>query len=200
MFLFCVLMIQIYYTKKFSFVENTKAVHVFENVTTSEVKQVRFNYCCRKNADVFLCHGDLWSMNILWRSNGNGRDDIFQNSHFGCAAIDLVRVLSSCLSAKDRQEDWEKLLEYFYEHLKEKEMPYTLAQLKESYRRLFPIVTFLMAPMNGPLYEMNSKNMDNGHKKKFCLDIAMEKTEDLLDDMFYYHDRNKSIQNDRQPS
>lgn len=33
-----------------------------------------------------------------------------------------------------------------------------------------------------------------------CLDIAMEKTEDLLDDMFYYHDRNKSIQNDRQPS
>lgn len=34
------------------FVENTKAVHVFENVTTSEVKQVRFNYCCRKNADV----------------------------------------------------------------------------------------------------------------------------------------------------
>lgn len=78
--------------------------------------------------DRVLCHGDLWSMNILWRSNGNGRDELklaavldYRNSHFGCAAIDLVRVLSSCLSAKDRQEDWEKLLEYFYEHLKEKE-------------------------------------------------------------------------------
>ncbi|KAK6041623.1 hypothetical protein COOONC_20864 [Cooperia oncophora] len=46
-----------------------------------------------------LCHGDLWSMNILWRENGNELKFTtlvdYQVAHFGCSATDLVRLFSS---------------------------------------------------------------------------------------------------------
>ncbi|VDL69482.1 unnamed protein product [Nippostrongylus brasiliensis] len=117
-------------------------------------------------------------------------------SHFGCSATDLVRVFSACLSGKDRQEKWEYLLEQFYGYLKEevgdRKMPYTLEQLKESYRRFFPIGAFLVAPMIGPLYDAIFKSPDEDKKKK-CLEIITEKTRCLVDDILDFHDRNKVI-------
>ncbi|KAK6040557.1 hypothetical protein COOONC_21940 [Cooperia oncophora] len=97
-----------------------------------------------------LCHGDLWSMNILWRQNGDqlnlaGLVD-YQIAHFGCPVTDLVRMFSACLSGKDRQAHWEELLEDFYGYLKEE-----------------------------------------------GLATIMEKTECLLDDILYFHDRNMKI-------
>ncbi|KAE9420605.1 hypothetical protein Angca_001922, partial [Angiostrongylus cantonensis] len=57
-----------------------------------------------------------------------------QTAHFGCPAFDLVRVMCTCLSGKDRQEQWEELLNEFYGYLKEecgnREMPYTLKQVR----------------------------------------------------------------------
>ncbi|PIO63000.1 hypothetical protein TELCIR_15420 [Teladorsagia circumcincta] len=84
-----------------------------------------------------LCHGDLWSMNVLWRKNGDALSMAavvdYQTAHFGCAATDLVRVFCACLSGKDRQAHWEELLEDFYDYLKEemdgRKMPYTLEQV-----------------------------------------------------------------------
>ncbi|KAK6043598.1 hypothetical protein COOONC_18897, partial [Cooperia oncophora] len=42
-----------------------------------------------------LCHGDLWSMNVLWRQKGDALNMAavvdYQTAHFGCAATDLVR-------------------------------------------------------------------------------------------------------------
>ncbi|PIO72206.1 hypothetical protein TELCIR_05875 [Teladorsagia circumcincta] len=147
-----------------------------------------------------LCHGDLWSMNILWRQNGDKLSLAslvdYQIAHFGCPATDLVRVFSACLSGKARQEHWEELLEDFYVYLKKEvgneKMPYTLEQLKESYRRFFPVGAFLIIPLIGPLFEHIFKNPDEEIKKK-CFATIMEKTECLLDDMIHFHDRNMKI-------
>ncbi|KAK6737761.1 hypothetical protein RB195_020081 [Necator americanus] len=149
-----------------------------------------------------LCHGDLWSMNLLWRPSG---DDLnlaamidYQLAHMGCAATDLVRVFSACLSGKDRQEHWEKLLEEFYEYLSEEvsdtKMPYTLEQLKESYRQSFPLCAFLIVPMIGPMFEMLCKNSEDEKQREF-LGMATEKSECLLDDILYFHERNMKLTN-----
>ncbi|KAK6043605.1 hypothetical protein COOONC_18889 [Cooperia oncophora] len=147
-----------------------------------------------------LCHGDLWSMNVLWKQI---EDDFnmaavvdYQTAHFGCAATDLVRVLCACLNGKDRQAHWEQLLEEFYGYLKEevcdRKMPYSLDQLKEAFRQYFPIGAFMIVPMVGPFFEMVCKNTDEEFKKK-SMDIVIEKTECLLDDIFYFHDRNMEL-------
>ncbi|KAK6025583.1 hypothetical protein OSTOST_08511 [Ostertagia ostertagi] len=90
-----------------------------------------------------LCHGDLWSMNVLWRQNGG--------------ALNMAAVVDY--------------------------------QLKEAYRQYFPIGAFMIVPMVGPFFEMVCKSSDEEFKKK-GMDIVMEKTECLLDDIFYFHDRN----------
>ncbi|EYB84998.1 hypothetical protein Y032_0306g1994 [Ancylostoma ceylanicum] len=147
-----------------------------------------------------LCHGDLWSMNILWRPKG---DDVemaalidFQTAHLGCPAEDLVRVFSACLSGKDRQQHWEELVEVFYGYLEEEvgdmKMPYTLEQLKEAYRRFMPTGAFMIVPMIGPMFDILCKSPDEEQRKK-SLDIVMEKIECLLDDLLYYHERNTRL-------
>ncbi|VDO74708.1 unnamed protein product [Haemonchus placei] len=88
--------------------------------------------------DKVLCHGDLWSMNVLWRQNGCDLEMAavidYQTAHFGCAATDLVRLLCACLSGRDRRTNWEHLLEEFYLNLKgevgNRKMPYTLEQVR----------------------------------------------------------------------
>ncbi|VDM63754.1 unnamed protein product [Angiostrongylus costaricensis] len=126
-----------------------------------------------------LCHGDLWSMNILWRTN---KDNLkiaavidFQTAHFGCPAFDLVRVMCACLSGKDRQEQWEELLDEFYGYLKEecgnRDMPYTLKQLKESYRRFFPLGGLMIMPMIGPLFDIICKSGDKEQNQKVILKV-----------------------------
>ncbi|KAK6754531.1 hypothetical protein RB195_013496 [Necator americanus] len=144
-----------------------------------------------------LCHGDMWSMNILWRESGKDLNVAavidFQASHMGCAATDLARLFASCLSGKDRREHWEELAEEFYEFLKErigdKKMPYTLEQLKESYRRAFPLFAFMIVPFVGTLFESQCRDSE---KEKF-LDIAKEKIECLLDDLLDLHERNVKL-------
>ncbi|XGW06418.1 hypothetical protein V3C99_016598, partial [Haemonchus contortus] len=147
-----------------------------------------------------LCHGDLHSNNILWRKNGNDLDTVavidYQIAHFGCAATDLVRLFSGCLSGIDRRTQWEQLLEDFYGYLREEvndsKMPYTLEQLKESYRQYFPIGAFMIVTVIGPFFELISKNSDGNLRKK-GMDVVMEKTECLLDDIFFYHNRNMEL-------
>ncbi|EYB85001.1 hypothetical protein Y032_0306g1996 [Ancylostoma ceylanicum] len=126
-----------------------------------------------------LCHGDLWSMNILWRQKG---DDVtmaalidFQTAHMGCPANDLVRIFSACLSGKDRRNCWEELTEEFYSYLKEEvcgtKMPYTLEQLKESCRRFFPLGAFIIIPMIGPLFDLLCKNPDEEQRQRVRKDL-----------------------------
>uniref|UniRef100_A0A0K0DCY1 NB-ARC domain-containing protein n=1 Tax=Angiostrongylus cantonensis TaxID=6313 RepID=A0A0K0DCY1_ANGCA len=97
-------------------------------------------------------------------------------AHFGCPAVDLVRLMSACLSGKDRREHWEELLEEFYGYLKEecgnREMPYTYFQLKESYRRFFPLGAFMIIPIIGPLFDIICKKQDEHQKQKVILKVT----------------------------
>ncbi|KHJ91247.1 hypothetical protein OESDEN_08890 [Oesophagostomum dentatum] len=147
-----------------------------------------------------LCHGDLWSTNMLWKQKGEDLRVVamidFQSAHMGCPANDLVRLFASCLSGPDRQTYWEGLAEEFYGYLKEEvgdmEMPYSLEQLKESYRRFMPVGGFLLVRSLGPLFDRLCKTSDVQLKQKL-LDTVTEKTEYLLDDILYYHDRNQRL-------
>nr|CDJ82598.1 Uncharacterised kinase D1044.1 domain containing protein [Haemonchus contortus] len=151
-----------------------------------------------------LCHGDLHSNNILWRQIGNDLDMVavvdYQIAHFGCAATDLVRLFSGCLSGINRRTQWEQLLEDFYGYLKEEvddsKMPYTLEQLKEAYRQYFPIGAFMIVIIIGPFFELVCKSSDENLRKK-GMDVVMEKTECLLDDIFFYHNRNMKLRKNR---
>ncbi|CAJ0588412.1 unnamed protein product [Cylicocyclus nassatus] len=148
-----------------------------------------------------FCHGDLWTANMLWKES-NGEMSVaalidFQTAHMGCPAYDLVRLFSSCLSGKDRRLHWEELVEDFYVYLEEEvsdmKMPYTLEQLKESYRQYFPLGGFMVVICIGPFFEALCKNPDEEHMKK-GMEVVTEKTECLLDDILYYHERNKEIE------
>ncbi|CAJ0588418.1 unnamed protein product [Cylicocyclus nassatus] len=165
-----------------------------------------------------LCHGDLWSTNMLWKENGNdvnmaamidfqatknrllvllSKTEI-QTAHMGCPANDLIRLFSACLSGKDRQEHWEQLVEEFYGYLEEevgdKPMPYTLEQLKEACRKFMPLGTFMIVTTIAPMYEALYHNPDERQKKR-SMDLVTEKTECLLDDLLKYHERNMLTKN-----
>ncbi|KAL6744218.1 hypothetical protein Aduo_017176 [Ancylostoma duodenale] len=114
----------------------------------------------------------------------------------GCPANDLVRLFTTSLSGKDRQQHWEELVEQFYGYLKEEavglEMPYTIDQIKESYRRFLPMGAFMSLPMAGIIYEIVCKNPDEEQRKMY-MGILMEKIGCLLDDILYYHERRMKI-------
>ncbi|KAK5978519.1 CHK domain-containing protein [Trichostrongylus colubriformis] len=145
-----------------------------------------------------LCHGDLWSTNMIWRK---GAKDVelaavidFQGAHYGNPTVDIVRVMCACMSGKDRREHWESLLEKFYSYLQEelenRNMPYTLDMLKEAYQRYFPLGAFLIVPMIGPMFQMVTTSGDVDYKAK-VQEVVFEKVECLLDDIWKMHNENK---------
>ncbi|CAJ0601786.1 unnamed protein product [Cylicocyclus nassatus] len=140
--------------------------------------------------DVFV-HGDLWSANLIWTNTANGLSLTgivdYQLAHFGCPAEDLTRLFISTMSGKDRRKNWERLLEKFYEDLQKYctgNLPFTLDQLKESYRRMFPIAGVLLLPTFGNVSEENSVKMK---------DLLKEKKLALLEDMLFFAKRNRDI-------
>ncbi|PAV77901.1 hypothetical protein WR25_13996 [Diploscapter pachys] len=90
-----------------------------------------------------LCHGDMWSTNLLWKKENNGRHELaaiidWQTSHFGCPAVDVCRFLMASLSGKDRRQYKDEVLKTLYKYLEEEmdgaEPPYTFAQVLERIR------------------------------------------------------------------
>ncbi|CAP36034.2 Protein CBG18622 [Caenorhabditis briggsae] len=177
---------------------------------------VNFELACNLNKYVginqpVLVHGDLWSTNILWKErNGKPIADkiidyavsrprlvnifetyIIQGIHMGNPAEDIVRLFVSTLSGADRQTHWKHLLNQFYiyflEALQSEKAPYTLDQLKESYRCYFVTGGLALLPLFGPVTQgklmMCSENEDKeGYKR-----VITEKMERLLDDIEKYH-------------
>ncbi|VDK56557.1 unnamed protein product [Cylicostephanus goldi] len=114
----------------------------------------------------------------------------------GCPAFDLVRLFGTCLSGRYRQLHWKELLEQFYAYLVEEvangEMPYTLEQLNESYRRCLPLGLFFALFDILPFFDEVLKCSEEDKKEKE-IDILIEKMECALDDLVVYHERNVKL-------
>ncbi|EFP11088.1 hypothetical protein CRE_30987 [Caenorhabditis remanei] len=143
-----------------------------------------------------LVHGDLWSANIMWTEKEDGELKVnkiidYQSIQLGNPAQDLVRLFTSTLSGSDRRAYWEKLVEQFYEYfleaVKDKNVPYTLEQLKESYRFYFVTGSLLMLPMLGPIAKVKLAEMTDPKEIEECRNILTEKAEIILEDMEHWH-------------
>ncbi|PIC25653.1 hypothetical protein B9Z55_018503 [Caenorhabditis nigoni] len=140
--------------------------------------------------NVFV-HGDLWSANILFAPSKDGSMYAckvldYQLSHMGNPAEDLVRLLCSTLSGSQRRQNWEHILEnfyaYFLEAMQTKEIPYTLEQLKLSYRSYFPMGGLALLPLLGPAADVKMKSMSEKTAEK-SRKVLAEKIECLLQDV-----------------
>ncbi|VDK46537.1 unnamed protein product [Cylicostephanus goldi] len=158
--------------------------------------------------DVFV-HGDLWSANLIWTSAGTGlrlsKIVDYQVTHFGCAAEDLTRLFISTMSGKDRRENWEPLLEEFYKYMQKyclKELPFSLDQLKESYRRMFPIAGVLLLPvfdMVANTFQLGLSKLSEDEKTQKQM-VLSEKKLALFEDILFFARRNQYVRQDKNNS
>ncbi|VDK56200.1 unnamed protein product [Cylicostephanus goldi] len=127
-----------------------------------------------------LCHGDLWTANVLWKKNGYKELKPaaiidFQCAHMGCPASDAVIMILSCLSGKDRRKHWKELLKYLCDNVKKEvgnmEMPYTLQQLEEAYSRSLPFMGLTFVPFAVPVLDKMSEDTDTEEKREVMDDI-----------------------------
>uniref|UniRef100_A0A1I7UYA0 CHK domain-containing protein n=2 Tax=Caenorhabditis tropicalis TaxID=1561998 RepID=A0A1I7UYA0_9PELO len=146
----------------------------------------------RKNV---LVHGDLWSPNVLWK-HIDGKFSVeniidYQAIHMGNPSEDLVRLFVSSLSGTDRQNFWEHLLEKFYqfflEALGKNSVPYSLDQLKDSYRYYFVFGGLALIPMFCHVFQTNIVNFPDLEMMEKSREIIEEKIEKLLEDVEKFH-------------
>ncbi|CAI5447885.1 unnamed protein product [Caenorhabditis angaria] len=158
-----------------------------------------------------MVHGDLWAANIIWRKTGENEYEVnklldYQLVHFGNPAEDLVRLFLSTLSGKDFNENWEKLVEKFYEYFLEafnsenhgtSEIPFSLKQLKSSFDRFFLLAAFFMLPMFGPIAQTKLAKVGNDDinedERLKIKEILAEKSDVLLDNMIKHYEMYKTI-------
>ncbi|EFP11112.1 hypothetical protein CRE_30986 [Caenorhabditis remanei] len=162
---------------------------------------VNFELACHLNKYIgierdVLVHGDLWAANILWKEDDDGKYSVskiidYQLIHMGNPAEDLVRLFLSTLSGGDRQAHWERLVDQFYEYfleaLGDREVPYTIEQLKESYRHYFVTGGLIMMPMYGPIAQTKLSYSTDTENVEEYREILTEKAEHLLEDLERWH-------------
>ncbi|KHJ92427.1 hypothetical protein OESDEN_07681 [Oesophagostomum dentatum] len=148
--------------------------------------------------DVYA-HGDLWSTNILWSKRGDGvkfsRIIDHQYAHFGCAAEDLCRVFISTLSGKHRRENWERLLEEFHKYIvqySKGELPFTVEQLKEAYRRMFPLAGLLLSDIFESIMKIATQRLSS-EERTAAEGVVHEKVLALFEDVVFFAERNRSV-------
>lgn len=145
-----------------------------------------------------LCHGDFWSGNLIWKQ-GAGALELaavvdLQMAHYGSPSTDMVRLLCSSLSGKDRRENWESLLEKFYSFLQKEidgeEMPYTIDMLKRDYRSYFPLGAIMHVMVIGMMFQRVNTDADIVDKAK-AMGVLTEKLGAILEDVCEVHKYNK---------
>ncbi|KHN80107.1 putative kinase-like protein [Toxocara canis] len=140
-----------------------------------------------------LVHGDLWSGNVIWRKDGE-RNKLaaivdWQLVHPGTPCEDIARMMSSSLSAKDRRQQLDAILERYYTKLTEylhTEPPFTFQQLKDSFIRIYPFAMLTIAPGLGPLVQMQVQSRSDEEQKQLK-ELMREKAIGLFEDILHYH-------------
>ncbi|EPB66277.1 hypothetical protein ANCCEY_14632 [Ancylostoma ceylanicum] len=200
--------IEVYYTREFSeenplkgfiimeYLADNLSLHIFDNLSPEDILQALHAIASLEAASLKFTDEDkgLFMKNIFGEMFAKALTK--ETSHFGCPTTDVVRLLNACLSAKDRRENWESLLEKFYSFLKDEvgnnnQMPCTLEQLKQAYRLYFPLGAFMIVPMIGPLFSL-ANNSDDVEYKERVQELIFEKTEGLLEDIFEFYEKNKN--------
>ncbi|EYC12815.1 hypothetical protein Y032_0045g1105 [Ancylostoma ceylanicum] len=108
---------------------------------------------------------------------------------------DLTRVFISMLSGKDRRENWESLLEEFHGYIKQYcagPLPFTLEQLKESYRRMFPLAGLLLIPVYDTIAKVGIRKVSEDAKLAVKT-VLLEKTIALFEDILFFAKRNREV-------
>jgi len=95
-----------------------------------------------------LVHADLWSPNILWVKDAQGKptDQLaalidWQTCHSGNPCSDIVRILSLNTSGEYRRAKTEEILDYYTARIAEHmggKAPFTRAQLRDAYKGCLP--------------------------------------------------------------
>ncbi|PAV92531.1 hypothetical protein WR25_15470 [Diploscapter pachys] len=144
-----------------------------------------------------LCHGDMWSTNLLWKKEtNNGRRELaaivdWQNLHFGCPAVDVCRFLMSSLSGKDRRKYKDEVLKTLYKYLEEEmdgaEPPYTFAQLETCCNNFMAFAGILIVIMIQASFESNN-NSDRPDREE-VLERTREKTLAMMEDVIEYYQK-----------
>ncbi|VDO84009.1 unnamed protein product [Heligmosomoides polygyrus] len=115
-------------------------------------------------------------------------------AHYGSPSTDMVRLLCSSLSGKDRRENWESLLEKFYSFLQKEidgeEMPYTIDMLKRDYRSYFPLGAIMHVMVIGMMFQRVNTDADIVDKAK-AMGVLTEKLGAILEDVCEVHKYNK---------
>uniref|UniRef100_F1KVK0 Oxidoreductase dhs-27 n=2 Tax=Ascaris TaxID=6251 RepID=F1KVK0_ASCSU len=144
-----------------------------------------------------LSHGDLWTANVIWKSDGERRNLAaiidWQLAHPGTPSEDMARMMAASLSAKDRRNHLNGILEHYYNKLTEllrTEPPFTFQQLKDSFVRIYAFEMLAVAPGLGALMQTQVENLPE-EEKASLLELMREKAIGLFEDIIYYYKLNK---------
>ncbi|VDM77965.1 unnamed protein product [Strongylus vulgaris] len=99
------------------------------------------------------------------------------------------------MNGKDRRENWERLLEQFFGYIIDyckRELPFTLDQLKESYRRMFPMAGVLLLPVFESVANIGLRNLSEAERTEM-INVLSEKKLALFEDLLFFAKRNQVI-------
>uniref|UniRef100_A0A183CHN5 CHK domain-containing protein n=1 Tax=Globodera pallida TaxID=36090 RepID=A0A183CHN5_GLOPA len=123
-----------------------------------------------------IVHSDLWSPNILWEKDANGRptDRLcaiidWQTVHNGNPCTDISRLLALNTSGQYRRDNTDRLLEYYTRKVADHlggEAPFTTAQLRDAYKHSLPFSMMYLCFGASIYYYMDSVVGDNANERK----------------------------------
>ncbi|CAL2046512.1 unnamed protein product [Caenorhabditis brenneri] len=144
---------------------------------------------------LILNHCDLWQTNVLHSMGDDGKLKLeaiidWQGVARLPAGFDMARMLVGCLSAKDRQESGDSLLQLYHRKFTEvlgKEL-FTFEELRDTYNLFFPLKTMIIAPLI--MSFLDAQNSTSDEDKKKYREENKEKLQALLEDVVEVHEQN----------
>ncbi|CAJ0580571.1 unnamed protein product, partial [Mesorhabditis spiculigera] len=153
--------------------------------------------CERIGMKPVLCHGDLWSSNLMWDAESKELKCIidYQVIYVGGPGCDIARMLLTSISGEERRKSQDDVLETYFKYFKsfmgDRQLPYTLDQLKASYYSALPLACMLAVPMFGPVtHYAKLMAKDDAEREKIHSSVR-EKAEAMLEDMLHQHELNQ---------